>query len=133
MLRRQYRSEWPRRYYLLTADLWFDGRVTNGVSVESFVFQRVQRSGQRVTVSPHIGFETEAWPKRMKIRAGAYVEPTRVAESTPRVHGTLGLDVNLFKWNVFGLWPDDYRWQLTGAIDFARAYGSFSLGVGGWY
>ncbi len=132
-LRGQYRSGWPRRYYLLTADVGFNGRVTNGVSVESFVFQTVQRSGQRITVSPHVGFETEAWPKRMKIRAGTYLEPTRVAESTPRAHGTLGFDINLFKWNVFGLWPDDYRWQLTGALDLARAYGSFSLGVGGWY
>ncbi|MGB8329300.1 MAG: small VCP/p97-interacting protein [Polyangiales bacterium] len=132
-LRNQYRSDWPRRYYLLTADLWFNGRVTNGVSVESFAFQTVQRSGQRVTVSPHIGFETEAWPKRMKVRAGTYLEPTRVVESSPRVHGTFGIDVDLFKWNVFGLWPDDYRWQLTAAIDFARAYGSFSVGIGGWY
>ena len=42
-------------------------------------------------------------------------------------------DVSLFKWNVFGLWPDDYRWQLTTALDFARAYGSWSVGIGGWY
>jgi len=67
-VRQRYRSDWPRRYYLLTADLWFNGRVTNAVSVECFVFQAVQRSGQRGTLCPHLGFETEAWPKRMKIR-----------------------------------------------------------------
>lgn len=132
-LRREYRWGWPRRYYLLTADVWFNGRVQDGVGVESFIFQTVQRSGQKVTVSPRVGFETEVWPTRMKLRAGSYIEPSRFAESTLRVHGTFGFDVSLFKWNVFGLWPDDYRWQITTAFDFARAYGSFSFGIGGWY
>lgn len=133
MLRLQYRQGWPRRYYLLSADLRFDGRVDNAVGVESFIFQTVQRSGERVTVSPRIGFETEVWPKRMKLRGGSYLEPSRFAESTFRIHGTLGLDIKLFKWNVFGLWPDDYRWQVTAAIDLARDYGAFSAGIGGWY
>jgi hypothetical protein len=133
ILRKRYRWTWPRRYYLLTADLWFNGRVTNGVGVESFLFQTVQRSGEKITVSPRLGFETEVWPTRMKLRGGTYLEPTRFAESTPRVHGTLGVDVSLFKWNVFGLWPDDYRWQATIALDLARAYGTFSVGIGGWY
>jgi hypothetical protein len=133
MLRKQYRWGWPRRYYLLTADLWFKGRVDNGVGVESFLFQTVQRSGEKVTVSPRLGFETEVWPTRMKLRAGTYLEPTRFAASTPRAHGTFGFDINLFKWNVFGLWPDDYRWQISVALDLARAYGSFSFGIGGWY
>lgn len=133
MLRKRYRWGWPRRYYLLTADLWFTGRVDNGVGVESFLFQTVQRSGEKMTVSPRLGFETEVWPTRMKLRGGTYFEPTRFAASTPRVHGTLGFDVSLFKWNVFGLWPDDYRWQLNVSLDFARAYGAFSVGIGGWY
>jgi hypothetical protein len=133
MLRKRYRWGWPRRYYLLTADLWLNGRVDNGVGVESFVFQTVQRSGEKITISPRIGFETEVAPTRMKIRAGAYMEPSRFVESTPRVHGTLGCDISLFKWNVFGLWPDDYRWQISAAFDIARKYRSFSLGVGGWY
>lgn len=132
-LRKQYRQGWPRRYYLLTADLWFSGRVDNGVGVESFLFQTVQRSGEEVTVSPRLGFETEVSPKRVKLRAGTYLEPTRFAESTPRVHGTVGFDVNLFKWSVFGLWPEDYRWQIQVALDLARNYGSFSFGIGGWY
>ena len=133
MLRKQYRWGWPRRYYLLTADLWFNGRVDNGVGVESLLFQTVQRSGEKITVSPRVGFETEAVPTRMKIRAGTYLEPTRFAQSTPRIHGTLGFDISLFKWNVFGLWPDDYRWQVSAALDLARKYTSFSVGIGGWY
>ena len=132
-LRKQYRWGWPRRYYLLTADLWVNGRLSNAVGVESFLFQTVQRSGQQITVSPRLGFETEVWPTRMKLRGGTYLEPSRFAQSRLRVHGTFGFDVSLFKWNVFGLWPDDYRWQITTAVDFARAYGSFSIGIGGWY
>ncbi|MBW2717237.1 MAG: hypothetical protein JRD94_01420 [Deltaproteobacteria bacterium] len=104
MLRKRYRWGWPRRYYLLTADVWFNGRVDDGVGVESFAFQTVQRSGEKVTVSPRIGFETEVWPTRMKIRGGTYLEPTRFAASSPRVHGTLGFDLSLFKWDVFGVW-----------------------------
>jgi len=133
ILRKQYRWDWPRRYYLLTADLWFNGRVDNGVGVESFLFQTVQRSGEKVTVSPRLGFETEVWPERMKIRAGTYLEPTRFAESSPRMHGTLGFDINVLKWNVFGIWPEDYRWQIQVALDGARAYGALSVGIGGWY
>jgi hypothetical protein len=133
MLRKRYRWGWPRRYYLLTADVWFNGRVDDGVGVESFAFQTVQRSGEKVTVSPRIGFETEVWPTRMKLRGGTYLEPTRFAASSPRVHGTLGFDISLFKWDVFGVWPDDYRWQVTAAIDLASHYGAFSFGIGGWY
>ncbi len=133
ILRKRYRWSWPRRYYLLTSDLWFNGRVPSGVGVESFLFQTVQRSGQKVTVSPRLGFETEVWPTRWKLRAGTYLEPSRFAQSKARVHGTFGFDVNLFKWNVFGLWPDDYRWQVTVALDVSRAYASFSFGIGGWY
>lgn len=133
MLRKRYRRDWPRRYYLLTADVWFNGRVDDGVGVESFAFQTVQRSGEKVTVSPRIGFETEVWPTRMKLRGGTYLEPTRFAASSPRVHGTLGFDVSLFKWDVFGVWPGDYRWQATVAIDLASHYGAFSFGIGGWY
>ena len=133
MLRKQYRWGWPRRYYLLTADLWFNGRVDNAVGVESLLFQTVQRSGEKMTVSPRLGFESEVVPTRMKIRAGTYLEPTRFAQSTLRVHGTLGVDISLFKWNVFGLWPDDYRWQISAALDVSRKYTSFSVGIGGWY
>lgn len=132
-LRQQYRWDWPRRYYLLTADLWFNGRLNNAVGIESFLFQTVQRSGERITISPRLGFETEVWPTRMKLRAGTYLEPSRFEQTKARVHGTFGFDVSLFKWDVFGLWPDDYRWQITSAFDFTRAYAAFSFGIGGWY
>ena len=133
ILRKRYRWTWPRRYSLLTADLWVNGRVSTGVGLESFLFQTVQRSGENITVSPRIGFETEAVPTRLKVRGGTYLEPSRFAQSKLRVHGTLGFDLSLFRWNVFGIWPADYRWQLSAALDASRSYASFSFGIGGWY
>lgn len=133
VLRDRYRNGWPRRYHLLTVDLLFTGRLTNGVGVESFLFQTVQRSGEKVTISPRIGYETEPWPKRMKVRLGSYLEPTRFATSSARLHTTFGVDLNVLKWDVFGLWPEDYRWQISASFDIAAQYQAVSLGIGGWY
>jgi hypothetical protein len=132
-LRERYRNEWPRWYFLITTDLQITGRVRQGVGVESFIFQTVQRSGQNVTVSPKLGVETEAWPKRLKLRAGTYMEPSRFAASEARWHGTFGADLRVLNWDVFGLWPEDYLWQISTALDFAPGYRAVSLGIGGWY
>ena len=69
----------------------------------------------------------------MKVRVGSYLEPTRFATSAARVHITFGVDINVLKWNVFGLWPDDYRWQISTSFDIAAEYKAVSLGIGGWY
>ncbi|MGB5813424.1 MAG: hypothetical protein WBG86_23010 [Polyangiales bacterium] len=133
VIRNRYRNEWPRRYHLLAIDLSFTGRLSDAVGVESFIFQTVQRSGEKMTFTPRIGYETEFWPRRMKGRFGSYVEPTRFASSSARVHTTFGIDINVLKWNVFGIWPDDYRWQISASLDVAAQYQAFSLGIGGWY
>ena len=133
VLRERYRNEWPRWYFLVSADLQVTGRVTNGVGVESMLFQEVQRSGQDITLSPRLGVETEIWPKRMKARAGTYMEPSRFEETSARWHATFGIDLRVLNWSVFGLWPEDYLWQLSFAMDFARDYSSVSFGIGGWY
>jgi hypothetical protein len=39
----------------------------------------------------------------------------------------------LFRWNVFGLWPDDFNWQLGGSLDVAHRYLSWGLSLAGWY
>ena len=85
ILRDRYRNEWPRRYHLLTIDLWFTGRLSDAVGVDSFLFQTVQRSGEKITISPRIGYESEPWPKRMKLRVGSYLEPTRFAASRAQI------------------------------------------------
>ena len=51
---------------------------------------KVNRSGQRVVLSPRIGAEMPIFPTWLKARGGSYLEPTRFDTSTPRIHGTFG-------------------------------------------
>jgi hypothetical protein len=132
-LRSTLRKGWPRRYLLVATELSFVGRVENAVGVESFLAQRVQRSGEHASVTPRLALESEVWPGWVKARVGSYIEASRFAESSARPHGTLGVDVRVVHWDVFGIWPEDYLWQLSGALDASRDYKAFSVGIGGWY
>jgi hypothetical protein len=132
-LRERVRYEMPRRYLMVSTELRITGRVENGVGVESFLAQTVQRSGRHITVSPRIGMESEVWPHRLKLRAGTYAEPSRFRRRDYRMHATFGFDLALFQWEVFGLWPEDYIWQLSGAVDLTAGYQAFSVSLGGWY
>jgi len=122
-----------RFYVLLSTSLVISGRVKDGVGVESFLDQTVNRSGGQIVYSPRLGAESEVWQDRLKVRAGGYLEPSRFATSEARLHGTLGGDVRLFGWNVFGLWPDDFMWQLGGSLDVAPRYFSWGVSLAGWY
>lgn len=122
----------PRRYYLLSAALRVDGDVDNAVGVESFLQQRVDRSGEDVTLSPRLGVETEPAPDWLKVRAGSYWEPSRFRKIEGRAHMTGGFDVRLFDWTLFGLLDDDDSLQLSGAVDVARAYFGWAASIGVW-
>jgi hypothetical protein len=50
--------------------------VADAVGIESFLTQRVERSGRSTTVSPRIGVETEPWVNVFILRAGSYYEPS---------------------------------------------------------
>jgi hypothetical protein len=128
-----YLSHLNRHYLQISASLLLAGSVDEAVGVESFLTQQVNRSGQHVVYSPRLGLEAGVIPEILKVRAGSYVEPTRFDTSDPRVHGTLGLDIRLFRWNVFGFWPDDYMWRLGLGGDASRRYLSWGLTIGGWY
>jgi hypothetical protein len=126
-------AEIGRTYVLLSASLLISGRVQDAVGLESFLDQIVNRSGADVVFSPRLGAEAEIWENRLKGRSGVYLEPTRFETSSPRVHMTLGADLRLFRWNVFGLWPDDYMWQIGGSVDIARQYLTWGVSIAGWY
>lgn len=126
-------AEVGRTYLLLSASLLVSGRVRDAVGVESFLDQVVNRSGASVVFSPRFGAEAEVWENRLKTRGGLYLEPTRFATSTARAHVTLGMDLRLFRWDVFGLWPEDFMWQVGGSLDVARRYLTWGLSIGGWY
>jgi hypothetical protein len=75
----------------------------------------------------------EVIPDWLRLRAGAYLEPTRFDTSTPRPHYTGGFDLRAVRWDVFGLWPADYLWRIGVGADIARNYSAFSVTVAGWY
>lgn len=133
-LRERYR-DLGRFYVLVSTALQIDGPVEDAVGVESFLERTVNRSGERTTLSPRLGVESEVIPHWVVLRGGTYIEPTRFASNPAgaRVHGTGGADLKLGQWDVFGVWPDQYTWRLRGAVDAARDYFGWGVALGGWY
>ena len=122
------------RFYLqFSGSMLISGSVDAAVGIESLLTQKVNRSGQRVVSSPRVGVECGVVPEWVKLRAGSYLEPTRFETSDMRVHGTAGIDIKLFRWSVFGAWPEDYMWRLGLAGDASTRYYTFGLSLGGWY
>ena len=94
---------------------------------------RVTGKGNKTRIVPVGRHAVDAVRDWLKLRAGTYLEPSRFETSESRLHGTLGLDVRLALWSVFGLWPDDYVWRLGLGMDAARNYFTWGLTIGGWY
>lgn len=87
----------------------------------------------RVLVSPRLGIETEVVPRWLRLRAGSYLELSTTEGGNARLHGTGGVDIKLFEWGIFGLvHPFDY-WQLSLAVDGAKAYLNTSFSIGFWH
>ena len=126
-------SQLNRRYLQVSTSLLISGSVEQAIGVESFLSQNINRSGAKRVYSPRLGVEAGVIPEWLKLRAGSYLEPTRFETSSPRLHGTFGLDARLLMWNVFGLWPDDYVWRLGLGADAAARYFTWGLTIGGWY
>ena len=124
-----------RFYVLVAASVRITGPVPDGVGVESFLQQRVDRAGQRVTFSPRLGLESEVVPNWLRARAGTYVEPTRFSNpnAAARLHTTVGLDVRLFSWTVFSLLPQGTSFRAGGFVDAAPRYFGWGLSVGVWH
>lgn len=122
-----------RFYVQLSAALLVSGSVADAVGVESLLSQTVNRSGQRPVSSPRVGVESGGFLSFLRVRGGMYLEPTRFDGSQERLHGTLGVDIKLLRWNVFGAWPDDYMWRLGLGADAARQYSTWGLTLAGWY
>jgi len=131
-LKARYRSI-PRSKVLLSASLLVSGPVRDGVGVESFLRQRVDRSGERPSLTPRLGVEAEPLSNQLQIRAGSYVEPSRFRADLWRFHGTLGFDLRLFDWSVLGLLADDSTWRAGGCTDLSRDYVSWGASVGFWH
>lgn len=122
-----------RFYVQLSTALLVSGAVDDAVGVESLLTQTVNRSGQRPVSSPRLGVESGGFLSFLRVRGGVYLEPTRFDGSQERLHGTLGVDIKLLRWNVFGAWPDDYMWRLGLGADAARQYSTWGVTLAGWY
>ena len=132
ILRRKYRTL-PRQKLLLSFSTLVTGPTPGAVGVESMLTQVVERSGQKTSVTIRGGGEIEAVPGRLQLRGGTYMEPTRFADSSPRAHMTAGFEVRVVDWSLFGIYPDDNSFRVSGAVDVSREYFGWSLGVGSWF
>jgi hypothetical protein len=123
---------WPREHVLLLASVLVTGASEEAVALEGFIDQRRELVGSRVTVAPRFAVESEPVPNLLKTRAGIYLEPSRFRDGTERQHLTLGTDVRVFQWSVFGLFPD-HQWRVSAFLDVAERYQNFGFGVGTWH
>lgn len=132
VLRRRYRAV-PREKVLLSFSMLVTGPTKGAVGVESMLTQVIDRSGERSSVTLRGGTEVEVVPNRLQLRAGSYMEPTRFRESTARLHATTGFELRTIDWSVFGIFPEDNAFRVSGAVDFSRGYFGWSLGLGSWF
>jgi hypothetical protein len=111
---------------LLSAQLDLVGRSPGAVSLDALFDQGTGASdppsGSRRTLAARLGAEWEALPRRVAIRGGSYLEPSRTGAPL-RPHATFGADVRIhLRW--------DFRVGLAG--DLASRYQNLSLSLGLW-
>jgi hypothetical protein len=124
--------ELSRRFLLLSADAIVVGPTENGVGLESFLAQERQTSGADATLGLRAGAEGEPVADWVKMRAGTYLEPSRFAGVSYRVHATTGFDVRLFTWDLFGL-LEDFTVLFGASADVAERYLNVGVGLGLWH
>jgi hypothetical protein len=125
-------GNWPREKILVVASVLLTGASSNAIALEDFFAQQREAYGEKVTPSPRVGVEAEPIPNWLKGRIGTYLEPSRFDGIAARQHFTTGFDVKLFKWEGFGLFPDQV-WRISGAADVAPRYSDWGLSVGAWH
>jgi hypothetical protein len=118
------------RAVTLAADAVLIGPLPRGAGVEAFAVHKLQPSGRAASVSLHAGAEAEVIPGWLRLQAGSYVEPARVDGARARLHGTLGAEVRVFAFHLFGI---ERRLALAGSLDAAPRYGSGGVSLGFWH
>jgi hypothetical protein len=121
-----------RRYLLLSLDALITAPVDNGIGLYSFLGQKLEPSGRSTTVGIRFGAEGEPISNRLKLRMGSYLEPSRFASGSSRLHGTLGAEVKLFAWDVLGV-IEPVEWRIGAAVDVAPRYFNWGVSVGVWH
>jgi hypothetical protein len=127
----EYLRALSRKYILVSADMLAIGATADGVGLESFLSQVRQESGKNASLSFRVGVEGEPIPDRLRLRVGSYLEPSRFMGVRPRLHATMGGDLKLFAFDVFGL-VDKFDIRVTATLDVAERYRNFGVSVGIW-
>lgn len=118
----------------LALDVRVTGSVRDGHGIGQFAKGRLQRSGDRLAISGRAGAEYTWIPARLRIRGGAYWEPSRFRDPmggtvSGRAHVTAGADVRIFSFHFFR-W---YRVRLSFTFDGADKYVNSGLSIGFWH
>jgi hypothetical protein len=121
----------PRQFLLLSADLLLIAPTRDGVGVDAFLGMP-RDSGRNSNLTMRVGAEAEPIPNFMRLRAGSYLEPSRFEAVSPRLHATLGTDIRLFTWDVFGL-LERFELRATAGLDLAERYRNFGFSLGVWH
>jgi hypothetical protein len=123
---------WPRKGITLLASVLVTGSTPNAVSISGFLLQKREPYGGFVTVSPRVGFETEAIPHWVTVRGGTYLEPSRYEGGRARAHLTGGVDIATVRFTAWGLFADN-PWRLRLALDVAPRYSNFAIAIGQYH
>ena len=100
--------------------------VENATTIEPFLLGgAAPRIGAQVAFIPRVGVEWETVTRRLRLRAGTYLDPAQLEGTTVRPHLTTGFEVRLFR--VLGV-----DWSLSASTNLAPRLFSFSLGIGWW-
>jgi hypothetical protein len=121
-----YRDE---RQLTIAFDLSVMGAVPSGYGMEAFAGKQLQPSGRHVSLTPRLGLESEVIAGWLRVRAGAYREASRFAETSARWHATGGLEGRLFAFHLLG---HERRVSVSLAGDLARAYKNAGLSIAFW-
>lgn len=117
------------RALTLTADLLITGNSPDAYGIEAFAMQELQRSGENFAISMRGGVEFEWLPGRLRLRAGSYWEPSRFEGVPGRLHGTFGIEVRVFEFNLWGR----RRGRLSFTSDVAERYRNIAASIGFWH
>jgi len=117
------------RYVMISVELDITGSVDDASGTDGFIDQVRERSGESISVSPHLGVESEVWRRRLRLRAGSYYEPTRFVSSSGRFHGTFSFDLRLFDFSLWG----EHSVKVGAGFDLAPRYSNVAFTVGFWH
>lgn len=130
--RRARYANWPREKIMLVSSFLVSGPTRGALDVASFLDQRVEPFGHRVTVTPRVGIEAEPLHDLVRGRIGTYLEPSRIEGGTARQHLTCGADIKLFAFDAWGLFSET-MWRLSFSADLAPRYTNWGVGLGAWH